>query len=218
MTIALETTLRRSKETNVTRYTRSALAVSRFRLRPRLGFSIPLPLSGPRGITPAFGYGAPHPSARGTSTPLNNALLSAHYEPLRHPRTAWPGSHELSVDRVPHDHRWGFPCCVWSPVSACRRQYPGRTDGIVRSYSPIDCGLPRTYGGSTPALFFSRPAQRSLSLQPACLPSRLEQPSTPENSLSSTAAPIATGWSEPVPGRDFPAVDQRLSRRTQISE
>jgi hypothetical protein len=57
--------------------------VSRFRLRARLGFSIPLPLSGPRGITPAFGYGAPHPSARGTSTPLNNALLSAHYADVR---------------------------------------------------------------------------------------------------------------------------------------
>ena len=40
---------------------------------------------GQRGITPAFGYGAPHPSARGTSTLLNNALLSAHYEPLRLP-------------------------------------------------------------------------------------------------------------------------------------
>src|SRR5262245_2326021 len=36
--------------------------------------------------------------------------------------------------------------------------------------------------------------------------------------VTSTAAPIATGWSEPVPGRDFPAVDQRLSRRTQIFE
>jgi len=31
----------------------------------------------------------------------------------------------------------------------------------------------------------------------------------------STAAPIATGWSDPVPGRAFhPAVDQRYSRRT----
>src|ERR1017187_9764609 len=38
---------------------------------------------GPRGITPAFGYGAPHPSARGTSTLLNNALLSAHYGAVR---------------------------------------------------------------------------------------------------------------------------------------
>jgi len=23
---------------------------------------------------------------------------------------------------------WGFPCCVWSPLPACRRHYPGRTD------------------------------------------------------------------------------------------
>ena len=37
------------------------------------------PLSGQRGITPAFGYGAPHPGARGTSTLLNNVLLSTHY-------------------------------------------------------------------------------------------------------------------------------------------
>ena len=27
------------------------------------------------------------------------------------------------------DHRWDFPCCVWSPLPACRRQYPGRSDG-----------------------------------------------------------------------------------------
>ena len=46
---------------------------------------------GPRGITPAFGYGAPHPSARGTSTLLNNALLSAHYGPLRLPAGAARG-------------------------------------------------------------------------------------------------------------------------------
>jgi hypothetical protein len=42
-------------------------------------------LSGQRGITPAFGYGAPHPGARGTSTLLNNVLLSTHYEPVRLP-------------------------------------------------------------------------------------------------------------------------------------
>ena len=27
------------------------------------------------------------------------------------------------------DHRWDFSCCVWSPLPACRRQYPGRSDG-----------------------------------------------------------------------------------------
>ena len=123
------------------------------------------------------------------------------------PQTAWPSSPELSVDRVPRDHRWGFPCCVWSPVSACRRQYPGRTDGIVRSYSPIDCDLPRTYGGSAPALFFSRPAQRSLSLQPACLPSRLERPSTPEASAASLPPlllRLLPGGANQFPGGTFP--------------
>ena len=40
-----------------------------------------------------------------------------------------PVSRELPVD--PHcDHRWDFPCCAWSPLPACRRQYPGRSDGI----------------------------------------------------------------------------------------
>ena len=53
--------------------------VSGFRFRARLGFSIPFPFPGPRGITPAFGYGAPHPSAGGTLTLLSNALLSAQY-------------------------------------------------------------------------------------------------------------------------------------------
>lgn len=58
---------------------RSPLAVSGFRLRARVGFSIPAARSGQRGITPAFGYGAPHLSAGGTSTLLNSALLGAHY-------------------------------------------------------------------------------------------------------------------------------------------
>jgi hypothetical protein len=55
------------------------LAVSSFRLRARLDVCIPSAFLGQRGITPAFGYGAPHLSARGTSTLLNNALLSAHF-------------------------------------------------------------------------------------------------------------------------------------------
>src|SRR3954454_13074913 len=45
---------------------RSVLAVSSFRLRARLDVSIPSSRFGQRGITPAFGYGAPHPSAGGT--------------------------------------------------------------------------------------------------------------------------------------------------------
>ena len=44
------------------------------------------------------------------------------------PHTARPDSRELLVDRY-HDHRWGFPCCLWSPMRTCRHHYPGRSDG-----------------------------------------------------------------------------------------
>jgi len=44
------------------------------------------------------------------------------------PHTARPDSRELPVDRR-GDHRWGFPCCYWSTLPACRRHYPGRSDG-----------------------------------------------------------------------------------------
>src|SRR5713226_562332 len=71
----------------------------------RLSLSCPFRLlhtfqtpSSPRGITPAFGYGAPHSSARGTSTLLSNALLSAHYAVVRLP----DGVHEgLIAHRLP---------------------------------------------------------------------------------------------------------------------
>jgi len=57
---------------------RSVLAVSGFRLRARLDVSIPCSSPGQRGIAPAFGYSAPHPSAEGTLTPMIHALPSAH--------------------------------------------------------------------------------------------------------------------------------------------
>jgi hypothetical protein len=44
------------------------------------------------------------------------------------PQMARPDSRELPVDRQGH-HRWGFPCCYWSTLPACRRHYPGRSDG-----------------------------------------------------------------------------------------
>jgi hypothetical protein len=44
-------------------------------------------------------------------------------------QTARPVSRELPVD--PYcNHRWDFPCCAWSPLPACRPQYPGRSHGI----------------------------------------------------------------------------------------
>ena len=62
--------------------------VSRFPFRARLELSIPLSHFGQRGITPAFGYDALHPSARGTQTLPINALPGAHYESIRLPTSA----------------------------------------------------------------------------------------------------------------------------------
>jgi hypothetical protein len=122
------------------------------------------------------------------------------------PHTARPVSRELPVDPF-CDHRWGFPCCVWSPMPTCRRHYPGRfdgTDSLVLFFS-INIGLPQLHGGSAPALIVSRPAQRLLTLRPARSPSRLATLSieSSDSFVASAAVSIATGWSDPVPGREF---------------
>ena len=54
------------------------------RIPPRGGHpALPDSHRGQRGVTPAFGYGALHPSTNGTSTHLSTSLPSAHYDPLR---------------------------------------------------------------------------------------------------------------------------------------
>jgi hypothetical protein len=101
---------------------RSALAVSSFRFRARLGFSIPSSHSGRRAVTPAFGYGAPHPSAGGTSTLLTSALPSAHCEPLRRPVRALPCRQALRAATPPPS---GPPALPQRTFPACRSHYPG---------------------------------------------------------------------------------------------
>ena len=62
------------------------------------------------------------------STPLPSTGITRFHqycEPLRHPRR--PGLSLASCRFDPHrDHRWGFPCCRWSPMRTCHRHYPGR--------------------------------------------------------------------------------------------
>src|SRR5215469_2357566 len=62
-------------------------------------------------------------------------------------QSARPFSHELPVD--PHcDHRWDFPCCVWSPVLTCRRFLP-RQDGwnLFARTIPSTAAFPETAAG-----------------------------------------------------------------------
>lgn len=75
---------------------------------------------------------------------------------------------------------------------------PAEPQGAFLAHFPRDGSLPRNYGGSASALRFSRPARRSLALRPAYSPSHMMTLYTGGFSrfVASTAAPIATGWSE----------------------
>src|SRR5271155_5763628 len=96
-------------------------------------------LVGQRGITPAFGYSAPHPSAGGTLTLLIHALPSAHYGPLRHPSA--PGLSLTGVRLIIPDHALGLPVLRALSLCTCCRQYPGAAAGrnpahLTRPYQP----------------------------------------------------------------------------------
>jgi len=75
---------------------------------------------------------------------------------------------------------------------------------LIRSSVSIAIGLPREKVRSAPAIVFSGPAQRSLTLRPARSRSRqatlyIES----SDSFVASAAASITGWSEPVPGREL---------------
>src|SRR5437870_11686371 len=76
---------------------------------------------------------------------------------------------------------------------------------LVRSFISTVSGLPCVTVRSAPAPVLSGPAQRSLTLRPARSPSRLATLyiESSDSFVASTAASIATGCSEPVPGREL---------------
>src|SRR5271169_5830315 len=176
---------------------RSALAVSGFRLRARLSFSIPVCSPGQRGVTPAFGYGAPHLSAEGTSTPMTHALPSAHYEPLRHPKA--PGLSLTGLRLVVADRALGSPVFRALSLCTCCRHYPGAASGRITSLISSRCSsLPRKgcRVGLRIVLFeacsaFTRVAACTLALPPI-RDTLIEGFS---HFVASMTAPIASGWS-----------------------
>jgi len=180
------------------------LLVSGFRLRASKGFSIPSYRFGQRGITPAFGYGAPHPSAGGTLTLLIHALLSAHYEPLRHPRA--PGPFLAGVRLVILDHALGLPVLRTLSLCTCCRHCPGAAAGrTLRSSRPAVSAFPERVVGSACTSSFSRFARRSLALRPAHSRGHQFVARYTEgfsHFVTSMTAPVASGWSE-SPGGPF---------------
>ena len=118
--------------------------------------------AGRRGITPAFGYSAPHPSAEGTLTLLIHALPSAHYGPVRLP----PRPPLLDASRpLPSPATASVPCPL-----------PRRIERVLLSItSPFTRPSPHL-AGSASALWISRPAQASLALRPAGSLDRQKRP------------------------------------------
>jgi hypothetical protein len=122
------------------------------------------------------------------------------------PHTARPGSRELPVDpdlRSP----LGLPVlhlihsvCMPSPLPRQARW------NRFAHYCSIVFGLPQITVGSASALSVSRPAQRSLALQPADSPSRLMRPSTPEAPTALLPPPplrLLPGGTIQFPGGSF---------------
>src|SRR5258708_34050732 len=124
------------------------------------------------------------------SCPFPHSTLVLNYGPF--PPLAFPsflGTTGLSVSPVRPAHP--SPASGWSLHStthgasrvasvsllyACCRQYPGGIVGCTLRSLPPDGSLPRFLGGSASALRLSRPAQRSLTLRPAYLPSHFYDP------------------------------------------
>src|SRR6185369_4625027 len=128
--------------------------------------------------------------------------LRRYYEPLRHP--SQPSRSLTSCQLIRIAITAGTSRVAYGPL--CLHAVANTPAGLmefVRSYDSTNFGLPSNRDGSAPALRLSRPAQRSLTLRPARSPSRLATLCTEGFSslVASTAALIATGWSEPVPGR-----------------
>jgi hypothetical protein len=121
------------------------------------------------------------------------------------PHTARPVSRELPVDRY-RDHRWGFPCCVWSPMRTCHRHYPGRFHGAC-SLVYLHCQRPSPCNskvGSCNCFFGACSAfTRVTTYRLAESPYATLYTGGSDGFVISTAAPIASGWSDPVPGRVY---------------
>jgi hypothetical protein len=135
-------------------------------------------------------------------------------------QSARPVSHELPVDPY-RDHRWDFPCCAWSTLPTCRRQYPGRSDGICSlvRFHPLRPSPNSGRVGSCIGCFGACSAFTAhYGLQTRRVAYATLYTEGFSSFVASATASIATGWSEPVPGRDFqPAVDQRLFTAHPIS-
>src|SRR5262249_52512113 len=152
--------------------------------------------------------------------PIEHICLSGHYSaaPSLHrrypasqvlqgspqPHTARPIAHELPVDPTAITAGAARVASGLLGLHAIAITPAGPME-LVRLFLSIIGGLPCVTARSAPAIVVFGPAQRSLSLRPARSRSRLATLSieSSDSFVASTIVSIATGWSEPVPGREL---------------
>jgi hypothetical protein len=108
----------------------------------------------------------------------------------------------------------GSPVLPQFSLCACRRHYPGGAAGCLSLSSPAVAAFPVQSPGQPPHRYFSRPARRLLTLQPAHSRNRLTILSIEgfRQVVTFPPAPIATGWSDPC--REGLAPSQELCLST----
>ena len=128
------------------------------------------------------------------------------YDPVRLPPGPSPQrcrSRDLRPDGSPPITRFTLP--------ACRAQYPGGSNDCMRRLLRHLCRLPRFEGGSASASVLSRPAQASLTLQPAGSLNRPRRPlSRGFNPASHPAKPLVSyQGNRQFPGWNLPPLVKR---------
>jgi hypothetical protein len=120
------------------------------------------------------------------------------------PHTALPDYREFPVDRYTITAGVSRVASGLLCVHAVAITPAGPVE-LVRSFLSTVSGLPCVTVRSAPAIIVSGTAQRSLALRPARSRSRHATLSTESSDsfVASTAASIATRWSEPVPEREL---------------
>ena len=135
-------------------------------------------------------------------------------------QSARPFSRELPVDPY-GDHRWDFPCCVWSSLPACRRQYPGRSDGICSlvRFHRLRPSPNRRWVGPCIVVFEACSAFTHVT---ACMlaesPMRPSTPKASAASLPQLLLRLLPGGTNQFPGGiSLPLRTSAFSRRTPIT-
>ena len=138
------------------------------------------------------------------------------------PSPAQPDPRGLSVGAC-HATGRASRVCVHPPSSTrATATTPAEPLGARVARFPTGDSLPRCSGGSASALPVSRPARRSLALQPVWSLNRPRRPFVlgvlQPMSLPPSSAPTATGWSDSCRAGFAPAEGWRLSRQTELDQ